>query len=107
VILAKNFGRCGVLLMWFNPLQTPGKRPQQRLPISESGSEDFIEIHHLVPISDLRGVRSFLVFCSTTARSAFSYACKRCYVRNRLTKNYTAVSIAKFLSWLEPSGEMP
>jgi hypothetical protein len=42
--------------MSFSPLQTPGERPQQRLPISESGSEDFIEIHHLMPISELRGL---------------------------------------------------
>jgi hypothetical protein len=38
--------------MSFNPLQTLGERPQQRLPISESRSEDFIEIHHLVPRID-------------------------------------------------------
>jgi hypothetical protein len=56
MILAKNFWSCGVLLIWFNPLQTPGERPQQRLPISESGSEDFIEIQHLVPISEFQGL---------------------------------------------------
>jgi hypothetical protein len=57
--------------MSFSPLQTPGERPQQRLPISETGSEDFIEIHHLVPISEFQGLmvssrpeRDYAALCS-------------------------------------------
>jgi predicted HNH restriction endonuclease len=42
--------------MSLNPLQTSGERRQRRLPISASGSEDFIASHQLVPISELQGL---------------------------------------------------
>ena len=60
--------------MSFNPLQTPVERPQQLLPISESGSEDFIEIHHLVPISELRGL-----MVSSHPEHDYAAPCSNCH----------------------------
>ena len=57
--------------MPLNPLQTSGERPQRRLPISASGSEDIVESYHLVPISELQGLmvsshpeRDYAALCS-------------------------------------------